>query len=209
MPAAAYTSPPTFQAKEPFERSWYIADVERADARPRRTKIADVLRGKHRPTFTPHVDAGDFVVVVNADKIKLTGKKWTGKLYRDHSLFPGGLRTQTAEQLIKRHPTDLVEARGVGHAAQGPARPPIYKKLKVYAGEEHPHAAQQPEPLKLQLEAMPDVSKSILRHRPPQARGGARLAAAGHGQDRHQHAARSRSTSAARRRAWCSGSRSS
>ena len=87
-------------------------------------------------------------VVVNAAKVKLTGKKWSIKLYRDHSLFPGGLRTQTAEQLVKRHPTDLVERAVWGMLPKGPLGRRIYKKLKVYAGAEHPHVAQQPKPLK-------------------------------------------------------------
>src|SRR5205814_482942 len=113
MAAAAPHHRPTCQAKEPFARSWYIADVEGQTLGRAATKIADVLRGKHRPTFTSHVDAGDFVVVVNADKVRLSGKKWTIKLYRDHSLFPGGLRTQTAAQLVKRHPEDLVTVRRV------------------------------------------------------------------------------------------------
>src|SRR3954452_11003226 len=106
MAAAAIHNRPTFQAKEPFARSWYIADVEGLTLGRAATKIADVLRGKHRPTFTSHEDAGDFVVVVNADKIRLTGNKWNTKLYRDHSLFPGGLQTKTAQQLMARHPTD-------------------------------------------------------------------------------------------------------
>ena len=109
MPAAATHHRSTFQIKEGFAHGWRIADVEGQTLGRAATMIADILRGKHRPTFTAHADAGDFVVVVNAEKVKLTGKKWSGKLYRDHSLFPGGLRTQTAEQLVKRHPTDLVE----------------------------------------------------------------------------------------------------
>jgi large subunit ribosomal protein L13 len=86
--------------------------------------------------------------VVNAEKVKLTGKKWSGKLYRDHSLFPGGLRTQTAEQLVKRHPTDLVKRAVWGMLPKGPLGRQIYRKLKVYAGADHPHAAQQPKPIK-------------------------------------------------------------
>ena len=148
MAAAATHHHPTFQAKEPFARSWFIADVEGLTLGRAATKIADVLRGKHRPTFTSHADAGDFVVVINAAKVKLTGKKWSIKLYRDHSLFPGGLRTQTAEQLVKRHPTDLVKRAVWGMLPKGPLGRQIYKKLKVYAGAEHPHAAQQPKPLK-------------------------------------------------------------
>jgi large subunit ribosomal protein L13 len=148
MAAAAVHHRPTYQANNTFARSWYIADVEGLTLGRAATKIADVLRGKHRPTFTAHADAGDFVVVINAAKVKLTGKKWSIKLYRDHSLFPGGLRTQTAEQLVKRHPTDLVERAVWGMLPKGPLGRQIYKKLKVYAGAEHPHVAQQPKPLK-------------------------------------------------------------
>ena len=149
MPVTAPRNRPTFQAKADFAHSWYVADVEGKTLGRAATKIADVLRGKHRPTFTTHADAGDFVVVVNADKVRLTGQKWTKKLYYDHSLFPGGLRTQTAEQLRKRHPTDLVKRAVWGMLPKGPLGRRIYKKLKVYAGAEHPHAAQQPKPLKL------------------------------------------------------------
>ncbi|HLK91547.1 MAG TPA: 50S ribosomal protein L13 [Polyangia bacterium] len=148
MPAAATHHRSTFQANESFVQGWHIADVEGQTLGRAATKIADILRGKHRPTFTSHADAGDFVVVVNAEKVKLTGKKWQGKLYRDHSLFPGGLRTQTAEQLVKRHPTDLVKRAVWGMLPKGPLGRAIYKKLKVYAGPEHPHAAQQPKPVK-------------------------------------------------------------
>ena len=150
MAVAATHHRPTFQAKEPFARSWYVADLEGLTLGRAETKIADVLRGKHRPTFTAHADAGDFVVVINAAKVKLTGKKWSIKLYRDHSLFPGGLRTQTAEQLVKRHPTDLVERAVWGMLPKGPLGRRIYKKLKVYAGDKHPHTAQTPAELKLQ-----------------------------------------------------------
>ena len=149
MATAATHHRPTFQAKEPFARSWYIADVEGLTLGRAATKIADVLRGKHRPTFTTHADAGDFVVVINAAKVKLTGKKWTIKLYRDHSLFPGGLRTQTASELNKRHPGDLVKRAVRGMLPKGPLGRRIYKKLKVYAGGAHPHSAQQPQVLKL------------------------------------------------------------
>jgi large subunit ribosomal protein L13 len=147
MPVSAVRNRPTFQAKGSFEHGWVIADVEGKTLGRAATKIADVLRGKHRPTFTPHADAGDFVIVINADKIRLTGDKWNIKLYRDHSLFPGGLRTQTAQQLMKRHPTDMVKRAVWGMLPKGPLGRQIYKKLKVYAGPAHPHAAQLPKPL--------------------------------------------------------------
>jgi large subunit ribosomal protein L13 len=148
MPAAATHHRPTFQADASFAHGWYIADVDGQTLGRAATKIADILRGKHRPTFTAHADAGDFVIVVNAEKVKLTGNKWNGKLYRDHSLFPGGLRTQTAAELVKRHPEDLVKRAVWGMLPKGPLGRRIYKKLKVYAGAQHPHAAQQPKPVK-------------------------------------------------------------
>jgi large subunit ribosomal protein L13 len=160
MPAAATHHRSTFQIKEPFAHGWRIADVEGQTLGRAATTIADILRGKHRPTFTAHADAGDFVVVVNAEKVKLTGKKWSGKLYRDHSLFPGGLRTQTAEQLVKRHPTDLVKRAVWGMLPKGPLGRQIYRKLKVYAGAEHPHAAQQPKPIKFNSKTATATSKS-------------------------------------------------
>jgi large subunit ribosomal protein L13 len=147
MPVSAIRNRPTYVAKTSFEHAWFVADVEGKTLGRAATKIADVLRGKHRPTFTPHTDAGDFVVVVNADKIKLTGNKWNTKLYRDHSLFPGGLQTKTAQQLMKRHPTDMVKRAVWGMLPKGPLGRQIYRKLKVYAGPAHPHAAQLPKPL--------------------------------------------------------------
>ena len=149
MPVSAVRNHSTFQAKGSFQHAWYIADVEGKTLGRAATKIADVLRGKHRPTFTTHADAGDFVVVVNADKIRLTGNKWNTKLYRDHSLFPGGLQTKTAQQLMARHPADLVKRAVWGMLPKGPLGRRIYKKLKVYTGAAHPHAAQQPKVLAL------------------------------------------------------------
>ena len=147
MPVTAVRNRSTFQAKGSFEHGWYIADVEGKTLGRAATRIADVLRGKHRPTFTRHADAGDFVIVVNAEKIRLTGDKWNIKLYRDHSLFPGGLQTKTAAQLMARHPEDLVKRAVWGMLPKGPLGRRIYKKLKVYVGAAHPHAAQQPKPL--------------------------------------------------------------
>ena len=139
----------TVSAKGSNLHSWYIADVQGKTLGRAATKIASVLRGKNKPLFTTHADVGDFVVVVNAEKVRLTGKKWTDKLYRDHSLFPGGLAEHTAKQLVERHPTELVKRAVWGMLPKGPLGRRIYKKLKVYAGAEHPHAAQQPKPLVL------------------------------------------------------------
>jgi large subunit ribosomal protein L13 len=139
----------TVSAKESTARSWYIADVQGKTLGRAATKIASVLRGKDKAIFTPHADTGGFVVVVNAEKVRLTGKKWTDKLYRDHSLFPGGLAEYSAKQLIEKHPTELVKRAVWGMLPKGPLGRRIYKKLKVYAGTEHPHSAQQPKPLAL------------------------------------------------------------
>ena len=147
MPAAPTYNRKTFQATEDHAHSWFIADVGGKTLGRVATKIASILRGKHRPTFTTHADAGDFVIVINAEKVHLTGKKWTDKVYYDHSLFPGGLKPKTAQQLVARHPTDLLERAVWGMLPKGPLGRRLYKKLKVYAGGEHPHAAQQPKPV--------------------------------------------------------------
>ena len=139
----------TVSAKGSDPHSWFIADVQGKTLGRAAARIASVLRGKTKPTFTTHADAGDFVVVINAEKVRLTGKKWTDKLYRDHSLFPGGLAEHSAKDLVQRHPTELVKRAVWGMLPKGPLGRRIYKKLKVYAGTDHPHAAQQPKPLAL------------------------------------------------------------
>jgi large subunit ribosomal protein L13 len=131
------------------DRKWQVVDVAGLTLGRACTQIAHVLRGKHKPTYTPHVDSGDFVIVLNAAKIHLTGKKMEGKLYRRHSLFPGGLTTFTAEELLKRNPKELIERAVWGMLPKGPLGRRIYKKLKVYAADKHPHAAQTPAELKL------------------------------------------------------------
>jgi large subunit ribosomal protein L13 len=131
------------------DRKWHVVDVAGMTLGRACSQIAHVLRGKHKPTFTPHVDSGDYVVVVNAAKIHLTGKKMEGKLYYRHSLFPGGLSTFTAEQLLARNPIELIERAVWGMLPKGPLGRRIYKKLKVFAGAQHPHSAQVPGDLKL------------------------------------------------------------
>jgi large subunit ribosomal protein L13 len=149
MPAAPVQNRKTFMATEAFEHGWYVVDVAGKTLGRAATRIASVLRGKHRPTFTTHEDAGDFVIVINAEKVQLTGKKWAEKVYYDHTLFPGGLKPKTAQELVKRHPTDLVERAVWGMLPKGPLGRRLYKKLKVYAGTSHPHTAQQPKTLAL------------------------------------------------------------
>ncbi len=136
----------TYCAKKgEVERTWRVVDVSGKTLGRVATHIATLLRGKHKPTFTPHVDTGDFVVVINAEKVRLTGKKLTDKLYRDHTLFPGGLKTNSAEKMLAKHPEELVKRAVWGMLPKGPLGRKLYRKLKVYAGPEHPHEAQQPE----------------------------------------------------------------
>ena len=148
MPSAATHHRPTFQANESFVHGWHVADVEGQTLGRAATKIADILRGKHRPTYTAHADAGDFVVVINAEKVRLTGKKWSGKLYRDHSLFPGGLRTQTAEQLVKRHPRTWSSGPSGACCPRGRSAAASTRSSRSTPAPNHPHAAQQPKPVK-------------------------------------------------------------
>jgi large subunit ribosomal protein L13 len=128
-------------------RNWVVIDVKDKVLGRAATQIASMLRGKHKPSFTPHADCGDFVVVVNAEKVRLTGKKWQDKKYIHHTKFPGGFREYSAEQAVARHPTRLVEdavRRMLPRTNLGRA---LMKKLKVYAGDTHPHAAQKPAPV--------------------------------------------------------------
>jgi large subunit ribosomal protein L13 len=135
---------------ETIERDWYIVDA--ADQRLGRlaSEIAMVLRGKNKPTFTPHLDTGDFVVVINAEKVAVTGKKRSQKLYRRHSGRPGGMKTETFEKLQARLPERIIEKAVQGMLPKNTLGRQLFTKLKVYAGSEHPHAAQKPQLLKIQ-----------------------------------------------------------
>lgn len=136
----------TYQAKkEAFERKWYLVDAADVPLGRLASKLAMVLRGKDKPTFTPHVDTGGFVVVVNADKIRLTGKKATDKFYYRHSQTPGGLKTTSAREMLTKHPERLVALAVKGMLPKSRLSQKQLTKLKVYAGEDHPHAAQKPE----------------------------------------------------------------
>jgi large subunit ribosomal protein L13 len=132
---------------ETIDAKWYIVDA--ADQRLGRlaTAIAMVLRGKNKPTFTPHIDTGDFVVVINAEKIQVTGKKSTQKLYRRHSGRPGGMKTETFAKLQVRIPERIIEQAVKGMLPKNSMGRHLFTKMKVYAGTEHPHAAQKPEVL--------------------------------------------------------------
>lgn len=134
-----------------IDRQWLVVDLEGVTLGRASARIASVLRGKHKPTYTPHADCGDFVVVLNADKVVLTGAKLQKKLYQHHTGFMGGVRTLTAQKLMEKRPTALVEAAVKGMLPRGPLGRQMYKKLKVYAGSEHPHQAQQPQSYDLGL----------------------------------------------------------
>ncbi|MBC8293792.1 MAG: 50S ribosomal protein L13 [Proteobacteria bacterium] len=128
-------------------RKWYVVDAEGLVLGRLATRIAHVLRGKHNPAFTPHVDCGDFVVVTNASKVVLTGNKLQGKKYYRHSGYPGGITETTAGRLLETRPEQVIEKAVVGMLPQGRLGRRLALKLKIYAGEEHPHAAQAPEQL--------------------------------------------------------------
>ena len=132
-----------------IERRWYVVDAAGQPLGRLASKVAHVLRGKHRPEFTPHVDTGDFVVVVNADKVRFTGKKEGAKEYFSHSGYPGGVRTRTPREQRDRQPTFILENAVRGMLPKGPLGRQMFRKLKAYAGPEHPHAAQNPEPLEI------------------------------------------------------------
>lgn len=136
----------TFMANaQTIERKWLVVDAAGKKLGRLATEIATVLRGKHKPTFTPHVDTGDYVIVINASKIELTGKKWTDKYYYTHSQYNGGLKTRSAKELMALKPTRMVELAVKGMLPKGRLGRQMYKKLYVFAGEEHNKQAQKPE----------------------------------------------------------------
>lgn len=128
-------------------RDWYVVDAEGQTLGRLATRIAHVLRGKHKPTFTRHLDVGDFVIVVNADKVTLSGMKDEQKVYHRHSGYPGGLKSVPFTRMLDRKPTEVVERAVRGMLPKNSLGREMAKKLKVYAGADHPHAAQQPKPL--------------------------------------------------------------
>lgn len=132
--------------KETVERKWYVVDAEGQTAGRLFSRIAHVLRGKHKPSFTPHVDTGDYVIVINADKIRFTGDKLQQKEYIHYTGYPGGQRRETAAHLLARKPEAVIENGVKGMLPKNKLGRAMIKKLFVYAGSEHPHAAQKPEP---------------------------------------------------------------
>jgi large subunit ribosomal protein L13 len=130
-----------------IERKWYVVDAEGQTLGRLASEIAKVLRGKNKPTYTPHIDTGDYVVVVNAEKISVTGKKLNQKIYYHHSGYVGGLKETTLKEMLAKHPERVIEYAVKGMLPNGPLGRQMYKKLFVYAGPDHKHAAQKPETL--------------------------------------------------------------
>ncbi len=140
----------TYMAKpDEVERKWYVVDAKGQTLGRLATRIASVLRGKGKPSYTPYTDMGDYVVVVNAEKVNVTGRKLDQKFYYRHSGHPGSLKAVSLRRMLELHPERVVEHAVKGMLPSGPLGRRIYKKLKVYPGEEHPHQAQQPEVLEL------------------------------------------------------------
>ena len=130
-----------------IERKWYVVDATGHTLGRLATEVANVLRGKNKPTYTPHIDTGDYVIVINADKIKVTGKKLDQKIYYNHSDYVGGMKETTLKEMLAKKPEKVVELAVKGMLPKGPLGNQMYTKLYVYAGPEHKHAAQKPEVL--------------------------------------------------------------
>jgi large subunit ribosomal protein L13 len=140
----------TYFPKEGDQKpAWVVIDLEGIILGRAATRIANVLRGKSKATYTPHVDMGDFVVAINADKVKLTGNKWAGKKYYHHTGYPGGIRETSAGDLLEKKPEELIRLAVSGMLPKNKLRKHFLKKLKVYTGAEHPHSAQNPQTLSL------------------------------------------------------------
>jgi large subunit ribosomal protein L13 len=131
------------------QRKWYVVNAENQSVGRLCTLIASILRGKNKPSYTPHDDTGDYVIVINADKVRFTGKKWAQKEYLDYSLHPGGLKVTLASEMLAKHPIRIVERSVKGMLPKNTLGRQMFRKLFVYAGSEHPHIAQQPEEINL------------------------------------------------------------
>lgn len=161
MPSGLYASPSLVERAQAFkmktftanptnrDRRWFVVDAEGKTLGRLSTQIADLLRGKRKPDYTPHVDTGDFVVVINAEKVSVSGNKRQEKLYHSHSGYPGGLRTRTFEEMIERRPEEVIRIAVKGMLPKNRLSRRQITKLKVYAGPEHPHEAQEPETLEI------------------------------------------------------------
>ncbi|MDA7794955.1 MAG: 50S ribosomal protein L13 [Porticoccaceae bacterium] len=140
----------TYSAKaESVERDWYIVDAADKTLGRLATEVASRLRGKHKPEYTPHVDTGDYIVIINAEKVTVTGNKATKKIYYSHTGYPGGIKDITFEKLMEKAPERALQSAVKGMLPKGPLGREMFRKLKIYVGSEHPHAAQQPQTLEL------------------------------------------------------------
>ena len=140
----------TYSAKaEEIERTWYVVDAEGKTLGRLATEVARILRGKHKPIYTPHVDTGDFVIIVNAEKIRVTGKRLDQKMYYRHSGYMGGLKETSLRTMLDKHPERVLQLAVKGMMPKNRLGREMYKKLKVYAAPDHPHGAQKPQPLEL------------------------------------------------------------
>lgn len=138
----------TYTAKaSEIQHEWYVVDAAGRNLGRLASKVASILQGKHKPMYSPGMDVGDFVIVINADKVAVTGKKLSQKIYYRHSLYPGGLKQVTLQRLLETHPTQAIEFAIKGMLPKNRLGRAIIKKLKVYAGGAHPHVAQKPKPL--------------------------------------------------------------
>ena len=135
--------------KETVEQKWFVVDAEGKTVGRLCTQIAHILRGKHKPSYTPHVDCGDYIIVLNAEKVKFTGNKMNAKEYQTYSGYPGGQKIATAKEVLQKHPERIVEMAVKGMLPKNRLGRAMYKKLFVYTGDVNPHAAQQPQPLTL------------------------------------------------------------
>ncbi len=151
--ASQETMSTVMPAEEAVERKWFLVDAQGKVLGRLASQVAVILRGKHKPQFAPHLDLGDHVVVINAEKVHLTGRKMTDKVYRWHTGYIGGLREVSAERMLKAHPERMIEWAVQGMLPKGRLGRAMARKLKVYRGTEHPHAAQKPEPLAIRARA--------------------------------------------------------
>ena len=153
-------NPKTYSAKrDELDPRWYVIDADNMVLGRLATEIATILRGKHKPTFTPHMNCGDFVVVVNAEKVAVTGNRLDQTKYYRHSQYPGGLRTETLRQVLARHPDRVIQSAVLGMLPQNRLGDDMLNRLKIYAGPTHPHQSQKPEPWK-----RPTAEEAIARH---------------------------------------------
>ncbi|MGD8905084.1 MAG: 50S ribosomal protein L13 [Anaerolineae bacterium] len=137
------------QKQEEIARNWYVVDAEGETLGRLASRIAPILKGKHKPVYTPHLDCGDYVIIVNAEKVRVTGRKMDQKFYYRHSGYPGGLRSISLKDQLAKHPERVLQAAIRGMLPKNKLGRRMLKKLKVYAGDSHPHQAQQPRPLEL------------------------------------------------------------